>query len=170
METQQHTISVMVENKFGVLARVAGLFSGRGYNIDSLTVNHTNDPNVSKMTIVTRGDDTVLEQIEKQLKKLVDVIKVTELTGEAFIERELALVKVKALPERRAEIIQIVEIFGGKIAIVHRDELGIEISGPSGKIENFLSLVSDFGIIEVARTGCVAVSRAHGATEEHSKL
>jgi len=98
------------------------------------------------------------------------VIKVTELTGEAFVERELALVKVNATPARRSEIIQIVEIFGGKIAIVHKDELGIEISGPSAKIENFLSLVSDFGLIEVARTGCVAVSREPGATEEHSKL
>ena len=170
MDSQQHTISVMVENKFGVLARIAGLFSGRGYNIDSLTVNHTNDANVSKMTIVTRGDEAILEQIEKQLKKLVDVIKVTELTGEEFIARELALVKLRAKPERRGEIIQIVEIFGGKIAIVHREELGVEISGPASKIDNFLSLVSDFGIIEVARTGCVAVSRAEGATESHSKL
>lgn len=170
MDSQQHTISVMVENKFGVLARIAGLFSGRGYNIDSLTVNHTIDDKVSKMTIVTRGDETVLEQIEKQLKKLVDVIKVTELTGEEFVARELALVKVKALPANRAEIMQIVEIFGGKIAIVHREELGIEISGPSPKIDNFLSLVSDFGIVEVARTGSVAVSRAEGATESHSKL
>ena len=170
MESQKHTISVMVENKFGVLARIAGLFSGRGYNIDSLTVNHTNDSNVSKMTIVTTGDEAILEQIEKQLKKLVDVIKVTELTGEEFIERELALVKLKAFPANRAEIIQIVEIFGGKIAIVHREELGVEIAGPSVKIDNFLSLVSDFGIIEVARTGSVAVSRAEGATETHSKL
>lgn len=170
MESQQHTISVMVENKFGVLARIAGLFSGRGYNIDSLTVNHTNDAQVSKMTIVTRGDEAVLEQIEKQLKKLIDVIKVTELTGEEFIARELALVKIKAVSANRAEIIQIVEIFGGKIAIVHKEELGVEISGHSAKIDNFLSLVSEFGIVEVARTGCVAVSRAEGATESLSKL
>jgi acetolactate synthase I/III small subunit len=170
MEVKQHTISVMVENKFGVLARIAGLFSGRGYNIDSLTVNHTNDAEVSKMTIVTRGDETVLEQIEKQLKKLVDVIKVTELTGEEFVERELALVKIRATSKSRAELMQIVEICGGKIAIVHKNELGVEISGPAAAIDNFLSLVSDFGIIEVARTGCVAVSRAEGATESHSKL
>jgi acetolactate synthase I/III small subunit len=170
MEDRKHTISVMVENKFGVLARIAGLFSGRGYNIESLTVNHTNNDNVSKMTIVTRGDEAILEQIEKQLKKLVDVIKVTELTGEEFVERELALVKVKALPKNRAEIIQIVEIFGGKIAIVNKNELGVEISGPGAALDNFLSLIADFGVIEVARTGCVAVARGEGATESHSKL
>lgn len=170
MGVPQHTISVLVENRFGVLARVAGLFSGRGYNIESLTVNHTHDPAVSKMTIVTTGDEAVLEQIEKQLKKLIDVIKVTELQGEEFVERELALVKVKALPKHRSEIIQVVEIFGGKIAIVHKNELGIEISGPASKIENFLTLIADFGIVEVARTGRVAVSRKPGATEDYSNL
>ncbi len=165
MASQSHTISVKVENKFGVLARIAGLFSGRGFNIESLTVNHTHDAEVSKMTIVTRGDEAVLEQIKKQLMKLVDVIDVTELKGREFIARELALVKVKAAPAKRAEIIHIVELFGGKIPIVHRAELGIEISGSSEEIDNFLSLVSEFGIIEVARTGSVAVSMGEGATE-----
>lgn len=167
---KHHTISVLVENKFGVLARVAGLFSGRGYNINSLTVNETQDPSISKMTIVTSGDDDVLEQIDKQLNKLIDVLKVTDLTGSEFIERELALIKVRAARENKSEIIQTTEIFGGKIICVHQDELGIEIQGEADKIENFLSLMKDFGIIEVARTGRVAISKNPGATEDYSNL
>jgi acetolactate synthase-1/3 small subunit len=170
VKQEQHTISVLVENKFGVLARVAGLFSGRGYNIQSLTVNETNDPSISRMTIVTTGDIDVLEQIDKQLNKLIDVLKVTDLTGSEFIERELALIKVKASRENKLEIIQTAEIFGGKIIIVHKDELGIEIQGPAGKIENFLTLMKDFGIIEIARTGRVAISRNPGATEDYSNI
>ena len=170
MEQQQHTISVLVENKFGVLARVAGLFSGRGYNIESLTVNSTHDPAISRMTIVTSGDDTVLEQIDKQLNKLVDVIKVTDLTGSGFIERELALVKVKSSRKNRAEIIQVVEIFGGKIVGVYHEALAIEIAGPAADIENFLNLIADFGLIEVARTGRVAIAKSQDATEDISKL
>ncbi len=162
---KQHTISVLVENRFGVLARIAGLFSGRGYNIDSLTVNHTHDPNVSRMTIVTVGDNDVLEQIEKQLNKLIDVISVTDLDSGEYIERELAIVKVSAPAEKRGEIIQIVEIFGGKILTVHKNELGVEISGAASDIENFISLMNDFGIIEVARTGRTAVSREPGVTK-----
>lgn len=165
-----HTISVLVENKFGVLARVAGLFSGRGYNISSLTVNETQDPSISKMTIVTSGDDDVLEQIDRQLNKLIDVLKVTDLTGSEFIERELALIKVRAERENKPEIIQTTEIFGGKIICVHKDELGIEIQGEADKIENFLSLMKDFGIIEVARTGRVAISKHPGATEDYSNI
>ncbi len=157
---EKHTISVLVANKFGVLARVAGLFSGRGYNISSLTVNETNDPKVSKMTIVTSGDSAVLEQIDKQLRKLVDVIRVADLTGEFFIERELALFKVKAdTPEKKSQLIQVVEIFNGKFVSVHPDEFGIEISGRSDKIDNFMEMVKDFGIIEMARSGRVAISR-----------
>ena len=167
---KHHTISVLVENKFGVLARVAGLFSGRGYNISSLTVNETQDPSISKMTIVTSGDDDVLEQIDKQLNKLIDVLKVTDLTGSEFIERELALIKVRAARENKSEIIQTTEIFGGKIISVHQDELGIEIQGEADKIENFLSLMKDFGIIEVARTGRVAISKHPGATEDYSNI
>ncbi len=163
---EQHTISVLVENKFGVLARVAGLFSGRGYNIESLTVSKTHDPEMSRMTIVTVGDDNILEQIEKQLKKLVDVVSVSDLTGSGYIERELALIKIKAEAARRAEIIQIVEVFSGKIVSVHKEELGIEIHGRATKIENFISLMSEFGIIELARTGRVAMSRSAGATED----
>jgi acetolactate synthase-1/3 small subunit len=167
---KKHTISVLVENKFGVLARVAGLFSGRGYNISSLTVNETHDPSISKMTIVTSGDDAILEQIDKQLNKLIDVIKVTDLTGSKFIERELALIKVKAPCDKRAEIIQVTEIFEGKIISVHKEELGIEIQGRAEKIDNFIQLISDFEIIEIARSGRVAMSREAGATEDLSSL
>ncbi len=167
---EQHTISVLVQNKFGVLARVAGLFSGRGYNIGSLTVNETHDPNISRMTIVTTGDDAIIEQIDKQLNKLIDVIKVTDLTGSGFIERELTLIKVKAPHKNKSEIIQLTEIFGGKIVSVHKDELGIELSGEAHAIENFLKLMDDFGIIEVARTGRVAISRDAGVTEDISHV
>jgi len=164
MSFRKHTLSVLVENKFGVLARVAGLFSGRGYNICSLTVNATHDSEVSKMTIVTAGDDAILEQITKQLKKLVEVLSVTDLTGSNFIERELALVKVKAETHaERAEVIQLVELFQGSIVIVNERELGIEIQGDADRLENFLSLIGKFEIIEIARSGRVAISREFGA-------
>ncbi|OGV35008.1 MAG: acetolactate synthase small subunit [Lentisphaerae bacterium GWF2_45_14] len=156
---KKHTFSVLVRNKFGVLARVAGLFSGRGYNISSLTVNETHDPAVSKMTIVTSGDDMILEQIYKQLRKLVEVISVTDLTGSLFIEREIALIKVKAPKKIRAEIIQVSEIFDAKIITVHKDELGIEIHGRADKIDNFIQLMSEYGIIDLARSGRVAISK-----------
>jgi acetolactate synthase-1/3 small subunit len=159
-QVETHTISVLVENKFGVLARVAGLFSGRGYNISSLTVNETNDPAISKMTIVTSGDAAILEQIDKQLRKLIDVIRVEDLTGYHFVERELALFKIKAdTPERKAELIQIVQLFSGTFVSVHPGEFGVEISGRSDKIDNFMEMVKDFGIIEMARSGRVAISR-----------
>ena len=163
METpEKHTISVLVENKFGVLARVAGLFSGRGYNIESLTVNHTHDPNLSRMTIVTRGDDDVLEQIEKQLNKLVDVVSVTDLDSEDYLELELAIIKVKTTQLTRVAIVQLVELF--HIPNVNKDELCIAISGTPEKIEHFLTLMSDYKIVEIARTGSTAVSRASGVT------
>ena len=165
-EAKRHTISVLVENKFGVLARVAGLFSGRGYNICSLTVNQTHDPQVSKMTIVTVGDAAVLEQIEKQLNKLIDVIKVDDLTEGRFIERELVLVKIRAAtPEVRSQIMQLVEIFDGKIVTVRKEELGVEISGRSDQLDNFIDLARDFGIIETARSGRVAIARQPGVAQ-----
>jgi acetolactate synthase-1/3 small subunit len=161
---EQHTISVLVENKFGALARIAGLFSGRGYNIESLSVNTTQDPAVSRMTIVTSGDDAIIEQIDKQLSKLVDVIKVADLTGHAFVERELMLIKIKTNAKNRGEVIQITEIFGGKIVGVHAHELAVELSGRASKIEDFIALMHGFGIIEIARTGRVAISRQPGIT------
>ena len=167
--SELHTISVLVENKFGALARIAGLFSGRGYNIESLTVNRTENQDISRMTIVTRGDDAVLDQIEKQLLKLVDVIGVTELNGESFIERELALVKIKATHEKRPEILSLVEIFEAKIVNVQPEELGIEVSGNSKKVENFIKLIAEYGIIEIARTGRTAISSQPGSTEKRMK-
>ncbi len=161
MEAQEtHTLSVLVENRFGVLARVAGLFSGRGYNITSLTVHETEDPKFSKMTIVTSGDSAVLEQIDKQLRKLVDVINVENLTGSHFVEREMALVKLRtASPEKQSQLIQLVEIFNGTIVSVSKGELGIEIAGRSDQLDNFIELVRDFGIVEMARSGRVAIKR-----------
>lgn len=158
----QHVISVLVENKFGVLARIAGLFSGRGYNIDSLTVSPTNEEGVSKMTIATTGDDEVIEQIEKQLTKLIDVITVADLTGKHFIERELLLLKIKTDASNRSEIMQITEIFKGKIVNVHENELTVELSGRGEKIDAFVKLMNSFGIIELARTGKVAIGRKPG--------
>ncbi|NOY74948.1 MAG: acetolactate synthase small subunit [Kiritimatiellaeota bacterium] len=162
---KQHTISVLVENKFGVLARIAGLFSGRGYNIESLSVNSTQDPTISRMTIVTSGDENVIEQIDKQLNKLIDVIKVTDLAVSDFIERELILVKVAVTAKNRSDIIQITEIFGGKIISVHKKELAVELSGNGEKIDNFISLLAEYEIIELVRTGRVAISRHPGVTE-----
>ncbi len=167
---EQHTISVLVENKFGVLARVAGLFSGRGYNIESLSVNSTNDPKVSKMTIVTSGDEEIIEQIDKQLNKLVDVIKVTDLAGQNFIERELILAKIAVNSKNRSELIQIAEIFKGKIVCVYKNEITVELSGDGRKIENFIELLTEFKIIELVRTGRVAISRDPGITEECSRI
>ena len=163
-EIKQHTISVLVENKFGALARIAGLFSGRGYNIESLTVNHTHDPNLSRMTIVTKGTDEVLEQIEQQLNKLVDVVSVTDLNSSDYLELELAIIKVRTSALTRVAIVQLVELFHGYIPNVNKDELCIAISGSPQKIEHFLTLMSDFKIIEIARTGSTAVTRDSGVT------
>jgi len=168
-KNRQHTISVLVENKFGVLARVAGLFSGRGYNIESLSVNATHDPEVSKMTIVTSGDDDIIEQIDRQLNKLVDVISVTDMGTGHYIERELIIIKVGVTSKTRSDIIQLTEIFGGKIVNAHKNEMAIELAGGGEKIANFINLMSDFEIIEVARTGRVAVSRAPGLTQDYVK-
>jgi len=162
----QHVISVLVQNKFGALARIAGLFCGRGYNIDSLTVSPTSDSGISKMTIVTSGDEEVLEQIEKQLTKLIDVIKVTDLTGKNFVERELALIKVVTTSKTRSEIMQITGAFHGKIVNILSNEVTIELSGRAAKIDTFAKIMSEFGIIELVRTGRVAASREAGPTEE----
>lgn len=160
---KQHLISVTVENKFGVLARIAGLFSARGYNIDSLSVAETEDPTVSRMIIVVRGDERILEQIYKQLNKLIDVIKVQDLTGEEFVERELVLVKVNAPnPSARQEIMQLVNIFRAKIVDIGKKTLTIELVGGSAKVRAMLELLKPFGIKEMSRTGKIAISREFG--------
>jgi len=155
----RHTISVTVENRPGVLSRVVGLFSGRGFNIESLSVGETIDPEISRITIVTRGDDRIIEQVTKQLRKLVDVIKVTDLTDLNFVDREMILVKINATEKTKAEILRINEIFRGKIVDVSPASYTFEITGDEGKIQAFIKLVKPFGVKEIARTGKVAVSR-----------
>jgi len=155
----RHIISVEVENRFGILARVASLFSARGFNIDSLTVGETKDQSISRMTLVVPGDDQIIEQVIKQLRKLIDVIKVVDLTGKDIIERELILVRVKAKKEDRAEIMRIVDIFRAKIVDVHSESFTIEATGAEGKVEGLLTLLRSFGVQEMVRTGKVAVQR-----------
>jgi acetolactate synthase-1/3 small subunit len=149
-----------VENKFGVLTRVAGLFSGRGYNIDTLNVGPTEDPNTSRMMIVTRGDDATLEQIAKQLNKLVDVLKVLDFREGEYVARELMLIKVSVTSQTRAEVMQITDIFRAKIVDVQPASLTIELTGDEGKVEKFMDLMKSFGILEVTRTGKVALARS----------
>jgi acetolactate synthase-1/3 small subunit len=156
---RRHTLSVLVENKFGVLTRVAGLFSGRGYNIDTLNVAPTQDPNTSRMTVVTRGDDATLEQIVKQLNKLVDVLEVTDFGEHEYIDRELVLVRVKVDSKSRAEVMQITDIFRAKIVDVQADSLTIEVTGNESKVEKMIELMKAFGILELTRTGKVALPR-----------
>jgi acetolactate synthase I/III small subunit len=155
----RHTISVLVENKFGVLVRVAGLFSGRGFNIDTLNVAPTQDASASRMTIVTRGDDATVEQIVKQLNKLVDVIKVQDFRDEECIDRELVLVKVSVDSRSRAEVMQITDIFRAKIVDVQSDSLTIEITGNESKVEKFIELMKPFGVLDLTRTGKAALPR-----------
>ncbi len=157
----RHAISVLVENKAGVLARIANLFSARGYNIDSLAVGETEDPSISRMTIIVRGDERILEQIEKQLNKLVDVIKVSDFIQTEHLERDLILVKVSADKNSRSEIMQIVDIFRAKIVDVGSNSLIIEMTGNEDKIRAFVEIVKPFGIKEMVRTGIVAMGRGN---------
>lgn len=153
----KHTISVLVENKFGVLARVASLFSARGFNIDSLAVGETEDPTVSRMTIVVEGDERTLEQIKKQLNKLIDVIKVYDFLGKGFIDRELVLIRVSVTPKTRKEIIEIIESAGGVIANAGGKSLTIEVVGDQTKVKTLIELLRPFGIRELVRTGRIAI-------------
>ena len=155
----KHVISVLVENKVGVLSRITGLFSGRGFNIESLAVGETEDTNISRMTIVVSGDESILEQVRKQLGKVVDTIKVTDYTGTDYVERNLILIKVSTLPGKRNEIIDLVDVFRGKIIDVGQKDIIVEISGPEDRLEAVLNLLRPFGIKEVARTGRIAMNR-----------
>lgn len=155
----RHTISVLVENKFGVLTRVAGLFSGRGYNIDTLNVGPTQDPAVSRMTIITHGDEATLEQIIKQLNKLPDVLKVQHFGEGEFVDRELVLVKVNVDSQTRAEVMQITDIFRAKIVDVQPKSLTVEVTGNESKVEKFVELMQSFGVQELTRTGKIALAR-----------
>ncbi len=155
----RHTISLLVENEFGVLSRIAGLFSGRGFNIESLCVAESLDPTVSTMTIVTRGNDAVLEQILKQLNKLINVIKVVDFQEMEYVAREMVLVKVHADDKTREEILRMVEIFRGKIIDVSSKSYTIMITGDEEKLKAFLNLLKPIGIKELVRTGPVAIAR-----------
>ncbi len=155
----KHTIGVLVENQPGVLSRVAGLFSGRGFNIESLTVAETNEPGMSRITLVTIGDQHIVEQIIKQLNKLINVIKVIDFRDTEFVEREMALIKVKADKQSRAEILRIVDIFRAKVVDVSPNSYIIEVTGDEGKIAAILELLGQFGILELARTGKAAMAR-----------
>ena len=154
-----HTISVLVENKFGVLTRIAGMFSGRGFNIDTLNVGPTLDPSTSRMTITVRGDDTVLEQVTKQLRKLIDVIEVQDFMEGESVDRELVLMRVAVDPNTRSEVMQVCDIFRAKIIDVQRKNLSIEITGNESKISKFIALMSQFGITDRTRTGRIALAR-----------
>jgi acetolactate synthase-1/3 small subunit len=155
----RHTISVVVQNRFGVLTRIAGLFSGRGFNIDTLNVGPTQNDKVSRMTLVVVGNDQVLEQVVKQLNKLVDVLEVHDFKDGDVIDRELILLRVKATSSTRPEVMQICDIFRAKIVDVQSTSLSIEVTGDESKIEKFLQLMKPFGILELSRTGRIALPR-----------
>ncbi len=155
----RHVISVLVDNEPGVLSRISGLFSGRGFNIESLNVAETTDPSISRMTLVTGGNEQIVEQIIKQLNKLVNVIKVYDLTGSDFVEREMILIRVNAETSSRAEVLRILEIFRGRVVDVAPKSYTLEITGDEKKIQAVIELLAPFGIIEIVRTGKVAIPR-----------
>jgi len=159
MSNTRCVLSLLVDNQPGVLSRVVGLFSGRGYNIESLCVAETTDPETSRITLVTEGDDLILEQIKKQLNKLINVVKVHTLSGSDFVEREMALVKVHAKSQHRAEILRIVDIFRCKVVDVGLEHYTIEVTGSKGKLDAILNLLRPMGIKEIAKTGTIALFR-----------
>ena len=155
----KHIISALVENKPGVLAHVSGMFAARAFNIDSLVVGRTEDPNLSRMTIIVTGDDRILEQVRKQLAKLIPVVKVQDFAGEPVVLRDLMLISISAPPAKRPEILALIEMFKGKVVDIGLKFLTIEISGPEEKIEAFIEICKPYGIKSVARTGTIAMSR-----------
>ena len=159
MSEKKHLLSILVDNEPGVLSRITGLFSGRGYNIESLSVAETVEPNVSRITMVTTGSPNILEQIQKQLNKLINVIKVIDLTGTPYVLREMALIKINAKPEHRAEILRITDIFRGQVVDVSMDHFTVKVTGDPEKLTAILNLFKPFGIREIARTGCIALPR-----------
>ncbi len=168
LHRMRHVVTLLVENEFGVLARVAGLFSGRGFNIESLCVAETVDPSVSTMTIVTRGDDQIIEQVLKQLNKLISVIKVVDLSEKEFVEREMILIKVNATAHTREEILRVVDIFRGKVIDVGSKTYTIEVTGDEKKLSAILSLLKPLGIKELVRTGRIAILRGSKLSTEPS--
>lgn len=159
MSDNRYVLSIIVDNQPGVLSRVVGLFGGRGYNIESLCVAETTDPRISRITLATRGDDAILEQIKKQLNKLINIIKVNTLSEAAFVEREMALIKVHAKSHSRAEILRIVDIFRCKVVDVGPEHYTIEVTGDKGKLTAIQNLLKPIGVKEIARTGVIALFR-----------
>jgi acetolactate synthase I/III small subunit len=155
----KHTISILVENRFGAFNRIAGLFAAKGYNLESIAVGPTDDDSLSRMTVVVKADDEIVEQITKQLNKLIDTLKVVDLTYESFVERELVLIKVCSTPETRSEIMQIAEIFRGKIVDISPKTVTIEATGSEQKVDAIIKMLKPFVIKEIARTGRVALKR-----------
>ncbi len=155
----RHVISAIVENKSGVLAHISGLFSSRGFNIDSLTVGRTENPDLSRMTIVVAGDDAILEQVRKQLGKVIDVIKVSDFAGKDVVQREEALIKVSCSNDNRQQVIALVEVFEGKVVDISSADMMIELSGPEAKVDAFVEMMRPYGIKEMVRTGLVAMAR-----------
>jgi len=153
-------LSALVRNQPGVLAQIAGMLATRGFNIDSLAVGETENPQLSRMTFVVRGDDRVLDQVRKQLAKLITVVKVMDISGEDFVERDLMLIKVMVPPEKRSEVRELAEIFRGRVVDVGLKEIMIEISGPESKIEAFIDLMRPYGIRELVRSGRIALVRS----------
>jgi len=166
---RRHIISVLVENHFGVLARISSLIAGRGFNIDSLAVGETEDPTVSRMTIVTHGDERIIEQITKQLNRLIDVVKVTDMTETAHVERELVLIKVTTpSAQTRSEVTQIADVFRAKVVDISASSVTVEVTGTQDKVEAFIEMVEPFGIKEMARTGAVAMGRERAGRSSRS--
>lgn len=164
----RHVLSALVQNQPGVLAHVSGMLASRGFNIDSLAVGETEDPQLSRMTFVVRGEPPVLEQVRKQLDKIVSVVRVDDISSEDFVERDLMLIKIKAAPNQRSEIALLVEMFRARVVDVQTNNLIVEISGTEGKIEAFIDLMRPYSILELARTGRIALVRgeAKGATPQ----
>jgi len=156
----RHVVSAVVQNVPGVLAHISGMLASRGFNIDSLAVGETDEPELSRMTFVVVGDDSVLEQIRKQLEKIVTVVKVVDVSALDYVERDLMLIKVKAPPGKRSEIRELTEIFRGRIVDVGTDEVMVEISGRESKVEAFINSMRPFGITELVRTGRIAMARS----------
>ncbi len=155
----RHVLSALVQNQPGVLAHVSGMLASRGFNIDSLAVGETEDPQLSRMTFVVHGDDNVLDQVRKQLDKIVSIVRVVDISSENYVERDLMLIKVQAMPEKRVEISLLVEMFRARVVDISPDNMMIELSGSEAKIEAFIDLMRPYGIHELARTGRIALVR-----------
>lgn len=164
-----HVFSLLVENHQGVLSRIAGLFSGRGYNLDSITAGPTMDPSITRITLVSQGDDNIITQIKKQLNKLIDVIKITDLTYLPSLHRELALIKLKVQPRQRGEIFQVADVFRAKVMDVGRENMILELCGSSEKIDDFTAILQPYNILEIARSGLISLERGKKTAKNGGK-